>query len=62
MTIFNIIVILSIPDKELFHFGTFRPIKKNKKIDFNLVTIAYMKTKIQQFLGIITAHKPVNYL
>ena len=41
MTIFNIIVILSISDKELFHFGTFRPSKKNKKIDFNWVTIAY---------------------
>ena len=41
MTIFNIIVILSISDKELFHFGTFRPSKKNKKIDFNWVTITY---------------------
>ena len=41
MTIINIIVILSISDKELFQFGTFRPSKKNKKIDFNWVTIAY---------------------
>ena len=41
MTIFNNIVILSILDKELFHFGTFRPSKKNKKIDFNWVTNAY---------------------
>ena len=60
MTIFNIIVILSISDKELFHFGTFRPSKKNKKIAFNWVTSAY-KTKIQQSLGMITADKPVNY-
>ena len=43
------------------HFGTFRPSKKNKKeIDFNWVTIAY-GDKIQQFLGIITANKQVNY-
>ena len=41
MKIFNIFVILSISGKELFHFGTFRPSKKNKKIDFNWVTIAY---------------------
>ena len=41
MKIFNIIVILSISGKELFHFGIFRPSKKNKKIDFNWVTIDY---------------------
>ena len=40
MTIFKI-VILSISDKELFHFGTFRPSKKKKKLDYNWVTIAY---------------------
>ena len=43
MTIFNNIVILSISDKELFHFGTFRPRKNNKKNDFNWVSIAYDK-------------------
>ena len=41
MKIFNIIVILSISGKELFNFGTFRPSKKSKNIDFNWVTIAY---------------------
>ena len=50
MTIFNIIIILSISEKELFHFGTFRPSKKNKKNYFNWITIAYGE-KIQQLFG-----------
>ena len=50
MTIFNIIVILSISEKELFHFGTFRPSKKNKKIGFNWVTIAYGDKKSNNLL------------
>ena len=41
MEIFNIIVILLISGKQLFYFGTFRHSKKNKKNDFNWVTIAY---------------------
>jgi hypothetical protein len=41
MTIFNIIIILSISDQEILYFGTLKPRKKNKKIDFNWVTIAY---------------------
>ena len=60
MKIFNIIVILSISGKELFNFGTFRPSKKKKKIDYNWVTIAY-GDKNQTIFRIITANKQVNY-
>ena len=43
MKIFNIIVILSISDKEVFHFDTFRPSNKNKKKLFQLGNIGATK-------------------
>ena len=60
MNIFNIIIILSISDKESFHFGTECTKYKELKVDFSCITFAFW-AKIKQFLGIITANKAVNF-